>query len=50
MVLASVASAALACAHTDRVIVAGDGRLVFDGPVADFSGALASRRLHGVVG
>ena len=29
---------------------AGDGRLVFDGPVADFSGALASRRLHGVVG
>jgi|SRR5438552_1971263 len=27
VVLASVASAALACAHTDRVIVAGDGRL-----------------------
>ena len=50
VVLASVASAGLACAHTDRVIVAGDGRLVFDGPGADFSGALASRRLHGVVG
>jgi phosphonate transport system ATP-binding protein len=50
VVLASVASAALARAHADRVIVLADGRLVFDGPVADFTGELASPRLHGVVG
>jgi phosphonate transport system ATP-binding protein len=50
VVLASVASAALARAHADRVIVLADGRLAFDGPVADFIGELASCRLHGVGG
>ena len=50
VVLASVASAALARGHADRVIVLADGRLVFDGPVAKFTGGLASSGLHGVVG
>lgn len=50
VVVASLASAAVARACADRVIVLADGLLVFDGPVADFTDDVASRRLRGVVG
>ncbi len=48
--MASVASAALALACADRVIVLADRALVFDGPTVDFDEAMANRRLRGVVG
>jgi ABC-type phosphate/phosphonate transport system ATPase subunit len=48
--VASVASAPLARACAERVIVLADGLLVFDGPAAEFNDEVASRRLHGVVG
>ena len=48
--LASVGSAALAHTCADRVIVVAEGRLVFDGPAAEFNDAVANRRLRGLVG
>jgi len=50
IVVASVASAALARGCADRVVVLADGLLVFDGPVAGFTDEIASRRLRGAVG
>jgi ABC-type cobalamin/Fe3+-siderophores transport system ATPase subunit len=48
--VASVASASLAHASADRVIVLADGLLVFDGPAVEFNDSVANRRLRGVVG
>ena len=48
--VASVASASLAHACADRVIVLDDNVLVFDGRTAEFSEAMVHRRLRGVVG
>jgi len=50
IVVASVASAALARGCADRVVVLAGGLLVFDGPVAGFTDEIASRRLRGAVG
>jgi ABC-type branched-subunit amino acid transport system ATPase component len=46
----SVASASLARACADRVIVLADGLVVFDGPAVEFNDAVVDRRLRGVVG
>jgi ABC-type polar amino acid transport system ATPase subunit len=48
--VASVASAPLARACADRVIVLAGGLLTFDGPAAEFNDEVATRRLRGVVG
>jgi ABC-type phosphate/phosphonate transport system ATPase subunit len=48
--VASVASAALARACADRVMALADGVLVYDGPAAEFGGAVAPGRLRGVAG
>jgi ABC-type phosphate/phosphonate transport system ATPase subunit len=48
--VASVASASLARAGADRVIVLSEGLVVFDGPALEFNEAVASRGRRGVVG
>jgi ABC-type phosphate/phosphonate transport system ATPase subunit len=48
--VASVASAALARACADRIIVLADGLLVFDGPAIAFDDDVAGRGLRGMVG
>ncbi len=49
-VVASLASATVARAAADRVMVLAEGLLVFDGPVTDFTDDVVRRRLRGVVG
>jgi ABC-type phosphate/phosphonate transport system ATPase subunit len=48
--VASVASASLARACADRVIVLAGGLLVFDGRAVEFNDTAVDRRLRGVVG